>query len=154
MHDQAEAELRKALVIAPDNGAILNYLGYMLADQGVKLDESVSLLKKAVAYDPQNGAYLDSLAWAYYKQGQYELAESYAHKAVTRLGADPTVLDHLGEMEAKNGKLQAAVSEWEKSLAAYATSLAPDAEPADVAKVQKKLESARVRLAKLNNDAK
>jgi tetratricopeptide (TPR) repeat protein len=154
MYDLAEAELRKALAVDPNSGAVLNYLGYMLADRGVKLDESVSLLKKAVAFDPQNGAYLDSLAWAYYKQGQYELAESYAHKAVTRLGTDPTVLDHLGEIEAKNGKLQAAVSEWEKSLVAYGTSLAPDADPVDVAKVQKKLESARVRLAKLNNDTK
>jgi hypothetical protein len=60
---------------------------------------------------------------------------------------DPTVLDHMGEIEAKQGKLQQAVVEWQKSLQAYATSLAPEADPADVAKVQRKLEGARVRLA-------
>jgi tetratricopeptide (TPR) repeat protein len=120
----------------------------MLTERGVQLDEAVSLLKKAVAYDPQNYAYLDSLAWAYYKQGQYALAETYERKAVQRMSTDPTLLDHLGEIEAKNGKLQEAVSDWQKSLTEYSSSLAPEADPADVAKVQKKLESARVRLAR------
>jgi tetratricopeptide (TPR) repeat protein len=149
LFDQAETEFRKGLAIDPDNAAIQNYLGYMFADRGVKLDEAVTLLKKAVKFDPQNGAYLDSLAWAYYKQGQYALADDYAHKAVARMGNDPTVLDHLGEIEAKGGKLQQALVEWQKSLANYATSLPPEADPADVAKVQRKLEGVRIRLAHL-----
>jgi tetratricopeptide (TPR) repeat protein len=147
LYDQAETEFRKGLLIDPDNAAIQNYLGYMFADRGIKLDEAVTLLKKAVKFDPQNGAYLDSLAWAYYKQGQYTLADDYSHKAVARMGNDPTVLDHLGEIEAKSGKLQQAIVEWQKSLADYATSLPPEADPADVAKVQRKLEGARIRLA-------
>jgi tetratricopeptide (TPR) repeat protein len=150
LYDQAETEFRKGLAIDPDNAAIQNYLGYMFADRGIKLDEAVTLLKKAVKFDPQNGAYLDSLAWAYYKQGQYTLADDYSHKAVARMGNDPTVLDHLGEIEAKSGKLQQAIVEWQKSLADYATSLPPEADPADVAKVQRKLEGARIRLAHAN----
>ena len=148
LFDQAELAFRKGLSMDPNNAPIQNYLGYMLADRGVKLDEAVALLKKAVSYDPQNGAYLDSLAWAYYKQGQYALAESYARKAVQRIGSDPTAHDHLGEIEAHTGKLQQAVAEWEKSLNQYSSSLSPEADPADVAKVQKKLDAARVRLAK------
>jgi tetratricopeptide (TPR) repeat protein len=147
LYDQAEVEFRKGLAIDPDNAAITNYMAYMFADRGVKLDEAVTLLKKAVAYDPQNYAYLDSLGWAYYKQGQYALAEDEERKALQRMSNDPTVLDHMGEIEAKQGKLQQAVVEWQKSLQAYATSLAPEADPADVAKVQRKLEGARVRLA-------
>ena len=65
------------------------------------------------------------------------------------MGNDPTVLDHLGEIEAKGGKLQQALVEWQKSLANYATSLPPEADPADVAKVQRKLEGVRIRLAHL-----
>ena len=42
----------------------------------------------------------------------------------SRMGNDPTVLDHLGEIEARGGKLQQAIVEWQKSLANYATSLA------------------------------
>jgi tetratricopeptide (TPR) repeat protein len=150
MYDAAEAELRKGLAVEPDNAALQNYLGYMFAERGVHLDEAVAMLKKAVAFDPQNGAYLDSLAWAYYKQGQYLLAEDYSRKAQQRLGNDPSVLDHLGEIDSKNGKLQQAIDEWQKSLESYSTSLAPEADPADVAKVQHKLETARVRLAHAN----
>ena len=147
LFDQAEIEFRKGLQMSPDFAPIQNYLGYMLAERGQKLDEAVAMLKKAVTFDPQNGAYLDSLAWAYYKQGQYALAEDYARKAAVRMSNDPTVLDHLGEINAKTGKLPLAIDEWQRSLAQYATSLPPEADPADVAKVQHKLESARVRLA-------
>ncbi|MDE1162410.1 MAG: tetratricopeptide repeat protein [Acidobacteriaceae bacterium] len=154
LFEQAEMEFRKGLAIDPNSAAIENYLGYMLADRGMKLDEAVEMLKKAVAFDPQNGAYLDSLGWAYFKQGQYALAEQYARKAVQRTPTDAAVMDHLGEIEAHNGKLQLAVASWEKSLALYASSLAPEADPADVAKVHKKLETARVRLAKNNGAAR
>ena len=147
LFDQAEIEFRKGLQLSPDFAPIQNYLGYMLAERGQKLDEAVAMLKKVVTFDPQNGAYLDSLAWAYYKQGQYALAEDYERKAALRMSNDPTVLDHLGEIDAKTGKLSLAIDEWQRSLAQYATSLPPEADPADVAKVQHKLETARVRLA-------
>jgi len=150
LFDQAEVEFKKGLLIDPQSAAIDNDYGYMLADRGVRLDEAVAMIKKAVTFDPQNGAYLDSLAWAYYKQGQYALAEDYERKAVARMGTDPAVLDHLGEIYAKSGKLQMAVTEWQKSVAEYATSLPPEADPEDVAKVQHKLEGARVKLAHLN----
>ena len=150
LFDQAEIEFRKGLQLSPDFAPIENYLGYMLAERGQKLDEAVTMLKKAVTFDPQNGAYLDSLAWAYYKQGQYALAEDLERKAALRMSNDPTVLDHLGEIDAKSGKLPQAVDEWQRSLQQYATSLAPEADPADVAKVQHKLESARVKLAHVN----
>lgn len=151
LYDQAEAEYRKGLAIDPDNAAIENDLGYMLAERGIKLDEAVTMLKKAVTFDPQKYEYLDSLAWAYFKQGQYAMAEDYERRAALRSGIDPTVFDHLGEIEAHNGKLQQAIVDWQKSLADYATSLAPEADPADVAKVQRKLEGARIRLAHAGN---
>jgi tetratricopeptide (TPR) repeat protein len=149
--DQAESELRKGLELAPDFAPLQNYLGYLLAERGQKLDEAVAMLKKAVRFDPQNPAYLDSLAWAYYKQGQYALAEDLERKAALRLSNDPTLLDHLGEIDAKSGKLPQAVEEWQRSLEQYATSLPPEADPADVAKVQHKLESARVKLAHVSS---
>jgi tetratricopeptide (TPR) repeat protein len=151
LYDEAELDFRRGLAIDPDNASIENDLGYMYADRGIKLDDAVTLLKKAVASDPQNYAFLDSLAWAYYKQGQYAMAEDYERKAAQRMTNDPTLLDHLGEIEAKNGKLQQAMADWNKSLQQYASSLAPDADPADVARVQHKLESARVRLAHAGN---
>jgi tetratricopeptide (TPR) repeat protein len=151
LYDEAELDFRRGLAIDPDNASIENDLGYMYADRGIKLDDAVTMLKKAVASDPQNYAFLDSLAWAYYKQGQYAMAEDYERKAAQRMTNDPTLLDHLGEIEAKNGKLQQAIADWNKSLQEYASSLTPDADPADVARVQHKVESARVRLAHAGN---
>ncbi|WP_263408349.1 tetratricopeptide repeat protein [Terriglobus tenax] len=148
LYDQAEAEFRKVLAIDPNNAATLNYLGYMLADRGQKLPEAVDMVRKAVELDPQNGAYLDSLGWAYFKSGQYALAEENLLKAKDRITTDPTVYDHLGELYEQTGKLKQAVSWWERSMKEYKLALAPDADPADQAKVQKKLDNARVKLAR------
>jgi Flp pilus assembly protein TadD len=126
----------------------LNYLGYMLADKGARLPEALKLIRKAVDLEPMNGAYLDSLGWAYFKLGEYELAEENLRQAADRDQADPTVHDHLGDLYEKTGRIRLAAAQWELSLSEYAKSAAADVEPNDVAKVQKKLESARVKLAK------
>jgi tetratricopeptide (TPR) repeat protein len=149
LYDEAESEFRKALVIDPQNATILNYLGYMLADRGVRLPEALTLIRKAVDLDPQNYAFLDSLGWVYFKSGQYALAEENLHKANERSNSDPTVHDHLGEVYEKTGNLKMAVAQWERSMTEYASSLPADADPADVSKVQHKLENARVKLAKV-----
>lgn len=148
MFDQAEASFRRALRIDPDNSMALNYLGYMLADHDQKLDEALSMIQKAVQLDPQNYAYLDSLGWAYFKIGNYNLAEVDLRKAVERNSTDPTVHDHLGELYEKTGRLKLAAAQWEESLKEYAVTAQADTEPGDMSKVQKQLDSARIRLAK------
>ncbi|MDE3105328.1 MAG: tetratricopeptide repeat protein [Acidobacteriota bacterium] len=152
LYVQAEAEFRKALTIDPQNATVLNYLGYMFADRGVNLPEALSLVQKAVELDPQNGAYLDSLGWVYFKSGQYALAEESLRKALDRISSDPTIHDHLGEVYAKTGRLKLAVTQWQRSLDEYAHSLPADADPEDVAKVQHKLDTARVKLAVVKSE--
>jgi tetratricopeptide (TPR) repeat protein len=147
-YDSAEEQFRKILAIDSNNSMTLNYLGYMLADRGVKLDDALSMVQKAVQQDPQNGAYLDSLGWVYFKMGQYALAEANLRKASDRMGQDPAVHDHLGELYEKTGRLKLAAAQWEQSLSEYARTVPADAEASDVNKVQKKLDSARVKLAK------
>jgi tetratricopeptide (TPR) repeat protein len=147
-YDSAEEQFRKILAIDSNNGMTLNYLGYMLADRGVKLDDALTMVQKAVQLDPQNGAYLDSLGWVYFKMGQYALAEANLRKATERISKDPQVHDHLGELYEKTGRLKMAASQWEQSLQEYAHTVPADAEPGDVNKVQKKLDTARVKLAK------
>ncbi len=147
-YDAAEEQFRKILAIDPNNSMTLNYLGYMLADRGVKLDDALTMLQKAVQLDPQNYAYLDSLGWVYYKLGQYPLAEENLRKASERVSTDPTVHDHLGELYEKTGRLRLAVAQWDQSLAQYARTIPADVDETDVSKVQKKLESAKVKLAR------
>jgi tetratricopeptide (TPR) repeat protein len=152
-YDSAEEEFRKILAIDSNNSMTLNYLGYMLGDRGVKLDDALSMVQKAVQLEPQNGAYLDSLGWVYFKMGQYALAEANLRKASERIGQDPQVHDHLGELFEKTGRLKMAAGQWEQSLQEYARTVPADAEPGDVNKVQKKLDTARVKLAKEESGA-
>jgi tetratricopeptide (TPR) repeat protein len=147
-YDSAEQFFKEALELDPSNAMTLNYLGYMLADRGMRLPEALKMIRKAVELEPMNGAYLDSLGWAYFKMGEYELAEENLRQAVQRDQTDPTVHDHLGDLYEKTGRIRLAAAQWEISLANYAKSVAADVEPGDVAKVQRKLDIAHVKLAK------
>jgi len=145
--EPAEAAFKKVLANDPRSAITLNYLGYMLADRGTHLDEALGYIKKAVELDPQNGAYLDSLGWAYFKLGNYDLAEENLRKASERIGNDATVQDHLGDVYQKMGRLKQAAAHWQRALEEWAKTVPADVDQDDVAKVQHKLEAARVKLA-------
>lgn len=147
-YDEAETDFRKVLAADPNNALTLNNFGFMLADRGVKLDEALAMIQKAVRLEPTNYAYLDSLGWAYYRLGQYSQAEENLRQAISRGANDPTVHDHLGDVYEKTGRLKLAAAQWELSLNEYAHTVQADMDAGDVSKVQKKLDSARVRLAK------
>jgi tetratricopeptide (TPR) repeat protein len=146
--DPAEQLFKQVLELDPSNAMTLNYLGYMLADKGIRLPEALKMIRKAVDQEPMNGAFLDSLGWVYFKMGQYELAEDNLRQAVERDQSDPTVHEHMGDLYEKTGRIRQAAAQWERSLAELAKSAPADVEPGDAAKVQKKLESARIKLAK------
>jgi tetratricopeptide (TPR) repeat protein len=114
--DQAEEQFRKVLAVNPNNAAVLNYYGYMLADRGVRLEEATAMIQKAVTLEPNNGAYLDSLGWAYYKQNKLAEAEENLRKASERQSHDPTILGHLGDVYMKLGQTTRAISCWERAL--------------------------------------
>ena len=65
----AERTLRQVLTVAPGSAEALNYLGYLLADQGRGVDEAVRLVERALEVDPGNPSYLDSLGWAHFRRG-------------------------------------------------------------------------------------
>jgi len=146
--DQAEEVFRKVLADDPQNAAVLNYLGYMLADRGMKLDEALIMIKKAVELEPANGAYLDSLGWAYFKLGKFEQAEDNLVKASQHMGVDPTVQSHLGTLYQKTGRLKLAAAHWERAVQEWNKTIPAEVDNDELAKVQKDLESAKVKLAK------
>ncbi len=145
---EAEEQFKKVLASDPDHASTLNYLGYMLADQNMKLDEAFGYIKRAVDLDPANGAYLDSLGWAYFRMGKYELAEDNLLKASQKINTDPTVHDHLGDLYQKTGRLKLAATNWERALTEWNRTIAAEVDPSDPARVQKKLDSAKMKLAK------
>ncbi len=146
--EDAEAEFRKILSDNPTNASALNYLGYMLADRNERLSEAKDMIVKALELDPNNGAYLDSLGWVYYKMGKLDQAEEYLRRSLERITRDPTVHDHLGDVYSKQGKLKDAIAQWEVAVKEYETGSPNDNDPAEVAKLHRKLEGAKVRLAK------
>jgi tetratricopeptide (TPR) repeat protein len=145
---EAEVEFKKVLASDPEHASALNYLGYMLADQNMKLEEALGYIKRAVDLDPANGAYLDSLGWAYFRLGKFELAEDNLLKASQKINTDPTVQDHLGDLYQKTGRLKLAATHWERALTEWNRTVAAEVDPADPARVQKKLDSARMKLAR------
>jgi len=147
LYDDAEQQFRLVLDLDPDDAGALNYLGYMLADRQVRLEEAYTLIKRAVDLDPDNGAYLDSLGWVYYQQNKLELAEEQLRRALEKASRDPTVHDHLGDVYFKQGKTRAAQEQWQRSLREWEHSSKAESNPEEIAKVRKKLDNARVRLA-------
>jgi len=147
-YSEAEEQFKKVLASDPDHASALNYLGYMLADQNMKLEEALGYIKRAVDLDPANGAYLDSLGWAYFRLGKFELAEDNLLKASQKINTDPTVHDHLGDLYQKTGRLKLAATHWERALTEWNRTIAVEVDPADVTRVQKKLDSAKMKLAK------
>jgi Flp pilus assembly protein TadD len=132
--DKAGAEKTFAEIIEknPDNGGALNYLGYMYAEQGVHLDRAATMLTKAVELEPHNGAYLDSLGWTYFRQGKLDLAEKYLNDAAQILPRDATVHEHLGDVIAKRGDAN-------RALSLYRVALTLDPESKDEAKLRSKI---------------
>jgi tetratricopeptide (TPR) repeat protein len=145
---EAEEQFKKVVASDPEHASALNYLGYMLADQNTKLEEAIGYIKRAVDLDPTNGAYLDSLGWAYFRLGKYELAEDNLLKASQKINTDPTVHDHLGDLYQKTGRLKLAATNWERALIEWNRTIAAEVDPADQTRVQKKLDSAKMKLAR------
>lgn len=144
-YDQAEHLFKDILKTNPQNASVLNYIGYMLADRGIRLEEALEYVQKALAIDPNNGAYLDSLGWAFFKLNDMENAEKYLLEADKMVRNDPIIDEHLGDLYFKTGDLQKAQDFWMKS-ASIAT------EPEDIQKVRQKLEKLRQTLRKQKSE--
>ena len=135
-HVDAERAFRRVLDRDPAHAATLNYLGYMLADRGERLDESVTLLERAIEIDPDNGAYLDSLGWAYLKLDRLDLAETHLRRASEQLLQNSVIQDHLGDLMSRLGRYGEAISAWERALAG-------DREEIEPATIEQKIRDAR-----------
>jgi tetratricopeptide (TPR) repeat protein len=135
----AEAAFRRVIDREPEHAPALNYLGYMLADRGERLDESVDLITRALEVDPRNGSYLDSLGWAYFKGGRLQLAEQHLRQAAEQLATNSVVQDHYGDVLFKLERYQEAVDAWLHALGG-------DGDSIDRDDIDRKIRSARQRL--------
>jgi len=114
--DDAEREFRALLDKHPDDAAALNYLGYSLADRGMKLDDAEKLIREAVRLAPGNGAYRDSLGWVEFKRGRYPQALEDLREALRLLPEDSTVWEHAGDVHRALGEGTPAWRAWKMAL--------------------------------------
>jgi tetratricopeptide (TPR) repeat protein len=113
---EAEADLLRALEIAPDQPDVLNYLGYTWVDRGERLEEGLAMLQRAFNLRPSSGAIVDSLGWAHYRLGNYDEALTYLEGAIQMEPTDPTLNDHLGDIYWRLGRRIEARFQWERAL--------------------------------------
>ncbi|MDF0521778.1 tetratricopeptide repeat protein [Bradyrhizobium yuanmingense] len=129
---KAEADMKKALELQPDQPHVLNYLGYSWIDQGVNLDEGMKMIKRAVEQRPDDGYIVDSLGWAYYRIGNFEEAVKNLERAIDLKPEDPTINDHLGDAYWRVGRTLEAKFQW-----SHARDLKP--EPEELPKIEAKI---------------
>lgn len=112
----AEAALKKALALQPDQPSLLNYLGYSWIDRGLNLEEGKAMIEKAVAQRPHDGFFTDSLGWALFKLGKPEQAVEMLEKALGLEPADPSINDHLGDAYWAVGRRDEARFQWSRAM--------------------------------------
>jgi len=114
--DQSVAYFEELLKLDPDNSQALNYLGYMLADKGMRLDYARELIEKALEIMPENGAYLDSYGWVLFKLGDLNEALEQLLLAYKYEKDDPVVMEHIGDVYAAMGDKVNASRYWNLAL--------------------------------------
>jgi len=130
--DRASEHLEYLLKKRPNDPMYYNDLGYIWADNDMKLDEAEKLIRKALEldrvrrkntknYDPKtdhdSGAYLDSLGWVLFKQKKHTEAKEQLLKAIEDKNAQHLeIFDHLGDVHLALGERDAAIKAWQKGL--------------------------------------
>jgi tetratricopeptide (TPR) repeat protein len=120
MIEQAIVNLDRSVQLDDSSAAVLNYLGYLLADEGKRLDEARGLIEKALFIDPENAAYLDSMGWVLYRLRDFDGAKEYLENAVQFMDVSDeenyVIYEHLGDVYYMTGQVQEAVEAWEEAL--------------------------------------
>lgn len=116
--DAVEADLRRVIVLRPDDAQAYNALGYTLADRTNRLAEAITLLDKALLLAPEDPFILDSVGWAQYRSGNLARAQEYLERAY-KVRPDPEIAAHLGEVLWARGQRDEAGKLWQTSLQAH-----------------------------------
>jgi len=116
---QAKEWLEQVLDEFPEDISALNDLGFLWADEGIKLERALKMIRKANEAEPDNAAYRDSLGWVLYKLERYEESLVEMRKAAETGEPDGVILDHLGDVYLKLDRLDEARDAWRRALELY-----------------------------------
>lgn len=153
--DKAAGVLEKLIEKNQDNSTYLNDLGYILADNNLRLDDAEKMVRKAIDLDREqrkkiknlkpsddrdNSAYLDSLAWVLYKKKNFAEAKKLLLEAIKDVdGQHIEILDHLADIHEALGEKDDALRVWKQGLESATPSKRDQEKKADVEKKIKRL---------------
>jgi tetratricopeptide (TPR) repeat protein len=129
---RAEADLKRALQLAPEQPYVLNYLGYTWVDRGENLAQAQQMLERAVALRPEDGNVADSLGWALFKLNDLPGAIKWLERAAELESRNATINDHLGDAYWAVDRKAEAVFQWRRAVTI-------DPEPAETPRIEAKL---------------
>ena len=116
MTKECYAAYDSALVYDPYRPDVLNNYSYFLSLEGKELQKALEMSHKTIVAAPENLTYLDTYAWILFKLKRYEEAKAYAEKIISlNEEMSSVVLHHIGDIFAKCGNMDKAVSYWEKA---------------------------------------
>ncbi len=94
----AIAHLERALSIDSGNVNALNSIGYILAENDIRLDYALECCTRAVRSAPENPSYLDSLALVYRRMGNLSESKQTYERAVRLSGGKGEIVDHYKDL--------------------------------------------------------
>ncbi len=114
---QSDESYENALKIDPENSYVLNNYAYYLSLRGENLEKAETMSAKSVKLDAGNAANMDTYGWVLYKLGRYDEAAEWVEKAIAATPSpDTDLLEHLGDIYFKQGKIEKAMHNWVKAL--------------------------------------
>jgi len=113
---ECEADLRRIVVLHPEDADALNALGYTLADRTDRYQEAFELIDKALKLKPDEPAIIDSMGWVQFRLGRFPEAIKHLQRAF-ELQPDAEIAAHLGEALWVSGQLEQARAIWDKGAA-------------------------------------
>jgi tetratricopeptide (TPR) repeat protein len=115
--DAAIGQLEALYRDRPDDCAIANALGFILADHNRDLKRADKLINAALKSEPDNPAILDSLGWLTFRRGMAREAAPVLERAF-RLDQDADIGAHWGEVLWSLGDKSKAREAWSRALVA------------------------------------
>lgn len=114
--DQSIAAMQEVLKVEPDHAEALNFIGYMYADRGIRLDEAEQMIRKALQLKPGNAYMIDSLGWVCFRLNRLEEALGHLKEAAQLLPEDAAILEHLGDVYVRAGQPREAAEAYDRAI--------------------------------------
>jgi tetratricopeptide (TPR) repeat protein len=113
---EAKQALEQALVIAPDQPLLLNFMGYGKLERGEDMDAAEGMIRKASELAPDDASITDSLGWAQFKRGKTVDAIATLQRAAEKDPDQAEIQEHLGDALFKSGRRYEARFAWSAAM--------------------------------------